>query len=172
MNHLNKLSRIKRVPFWIWYSRHELTHVLIGLTFAWFLREVWGEFSTRHVFWAVIGSVVLDADHLLYFFLYGRHEWYARESRRILRRGQIGTLINFWKNNHKQNTGLASHNIYFLAFFAGISFICAYFDLKSSLVFFGAIVLHMVFDMFDDLWALGRLNENWKRLRRKKVIVS
>jgi hypothetical protein len=27
--------------------------------------------------------------------------------------------------------------------------------------------LHFVFDIADDLWVLGHINENWKRFRRK-----
>lgn len=162
------LHRIHRIPFLIWYSKHELTHILIGLVFAWFLRELWMELSPRYIFLSIIGSLIIDADHLLYLFVYARHEWYSVEARKILRQGQIGTLLRFWRDNHKQNTGLLSHNIYFLIFFFCVSAASFYFDWKGAVVFFGAIVLHLLFDIFDDLWVLGKINENWKHLTRSQ----
>ena len=166
---MHHFYKIKRVPFVIWYSKHEITHLLIGLVFAWILREVWGVFSFYYVFLAAVGSLVIDVDHLLSFFTYGRKDWYAQEVRRILRQGQIGTLLRFWRDNHKHNTGLASHNVYVLAGFLVLAAVSTQFDWKASVIFFGAIFLHLVFDMFDDYWALGHLNDNWKHLRRNKA---
>lgn len=143
----------------------------MGLVYAWFLRELWNEFSLWYGFLAIIGSLAIDLDHAFYMFFYGRHEPYAQEARKILKAGQIGTFFRFMRDNHKHNTSLASHNIYFIAFFTIVSILAAQFDLKSAVAFFGAIVLHLIFDICDDIWVLGYLNENWKRLRRKKTTV-
>lgn len=163
------LSKIKRVPFVIWYTKHELTHVLIGLVYAWILREVWGEFSLYYGLLSVIGSLIIDLDHFLYFYVYGRHEPYSIEVRRFLRSGQIGTVFKYWRDNHKENTGLATHNVYFIGFFILWCFVASYFDWKASIAFFGAIGLHLIFDLGDDLWVKGYLNDNWKHLRRRKA---
>lgn len=163
------MRRITRVPYYIWYSKHEFTHILMGLLFAWFLREAWGEFSIRYVFIAIIGSLIIDIDHLLYCFIYGGHEQYAVEARKFLRQGQIGTMLRFWGDNHKHNIGLASHNIYVLGFLLSLSLVSWHFDWKVSVIFFGANVLHLCFDVVDDFWVLGKLNENWKHLRRRKT---
>lgn len=49
-----------------------------------------------------------------------------------------------------------------------LSAVSFHFDSKTGVVIFGSIVLHLLFDIFDDLWVLGHLNQNWKRLRRIK----
>ncbi len=166
MRHLHK---IKRVPFIVWYSKHELTHILLGLVYAWFLRELWNQFSWHYLWLSIFGSLVIDADHLAYAFTYGRHDIYSVEVRRILKQGQIGTLFKFWRDNHKHNTGLATHNMYILGFCLILGLISLFFDWKVRTVLFGAIVLHLLFDIIDDLWVLGRVNDNWKHLRHKKT---
>lgn len=156
------------MPYLMWYSRHHMIHILIGLVYAWILREWWNEFSFRYIVLALIGSEIIDMDHVIYMFFYGRHEAYAIQARNFLRQGQLGTLVKFLADNHKHNTSLASHNIYFLAAFFILAVVSFQFDWNASVVFFGAIVLHLLYDIFDDFWALGYMNENWKRLRRKK----
>lgn len=136
--------------------------------FAWFLRELWQQFEPRYIVLAAFGSVIIDIDHFLYYFTYGRHEDYAREARKILRAGQIGTYIKYCTNNHKNNTSLLTHNVYVMGFFVLMAFISFWFDWKARVVIFGAIVLHFVVDLVDDLWVLGHINDNWKRLRRKR----
>lgn len=163
------LLKVKRVPYIIWYSKHELTHVLMGLAYAWFLRELWGDFSSYYVFLAVFGSLAIDLDHLFFFFTYGRNEPYAREVQKILKQGQFTYLIRYWRDNHKNNTGLASHNVYVLGFFLIFTLVSFGFDWKARVIFFGAVVLHLLFDILDDVWALGYINENWRHLRRKKT---
>lgn len=147
--------------------KHTFTHILIGLVYAWILREWWQEFSFRYIYLAAVGSVVPDIDHFLYFFVYGRREWYAVEVKRLLKQGQVRTLAFFLANNHKYNTGLATHNVYFLGFFILLSLLSFQHDWKTGVVFFGVFVLHLLFDVVDDIWVLGHVNESWKRLRRK-----
>lgn len=165
---MHHLHRIKRVPYVLWYGKHELTHVLIGLLFAWFLRELWNEFSLKYGLFTIIGSLIIDLDHGFYLFFYGKHDQYALEAKKFLRQGQIGTLFKYFQDNHKNNTSLATHNIYFIGFFALISIGAFWLDMRSSLAFFGAVVLHLLYDVLDDLWVKGYINENWKHLRRRK----
>lgn len=163
-------SKIKRVPYLLWYSRHMLVHILIGMIYAWFLRELWGNFSFKNIIVAVIGSVIIDVDHFIYYFTYGRNEQYAQEVRKFLKQGLIGTYIRYCSANHKRNTSLLTHNVFILLFFIFLSGISFYYDWYARIVFFGAIVLHLIYDVVDDLWTLGYVNENWKRLRLKKRI--
>lgn len=149
-------------------GKHTFTHLLIGLVFSWVLREIWQELSGWYIFLSIMASILPDADHFVYFFTYGKKDWYAREVRKLLRQGQIRTLAFFLKDNHKFNTGLATHNIYYIAGFFVLSLVSFLHDSKTGVVIFGAIVLHLLFDVVDDLLVLGHINENWKRLRRKK----
>ncbi|MEK7165624.1 MAG: hypothetical protein AAB874_02350 [Patescibacteria group bacterium] len=164
------LHKIKSLRFYILHTRHHFAHLLIGLAFAWFLREWWNEFSLKYLILALIGSEIIDVDHLLYIFVYGRHEWYAIEVKKFLRAGQLRDVWAFLSTNHKHNTALATHNVYFIGFFLVLSLVSFQYDWKASLVIFGAIVLHLLFDIADDLWVLGYLNDNWKRFRRKANI--
>jgi hypothetical protein len=149
--------------------KHYGGHVMVGLIWAWILREIWHEFVPHLFLLAIIGSLVIDVDHLLYSFVYGRKDKFARQIRSYLRRGQIRNLWVFYRVQHKNNTGLLTHNIFFLGFFLIVSLLCFIFDLNSAFVLFGAIVLHLLTDMVDDIWVLGYLNENWKRLKKIKT---
>lgn len=164
--------RIGSVGWFVWQARHEFTHVLIGLMYAWFLREWWQELNFSYILLAAAGSVLIDVDHLLYWFLYGKNDWLAKEVRRLIRQGQLRNVWLLIKYNHKYNTGLATHNIYFIGFFFLLSITSFQFDWKTGVVLFGATVLHLLFDVTDDLWVLGHVNDNWKRLKRKKQAAS
>lgn len=157
----------------IWYSRHYFGHLAVGLIYAWLLREIWGYFSWRYVTLTLVGSAWIDVDHLLYSFTYGRHDAYAKEVRQMLYKGQIRSWFVFTSNNHKYLTGLMTHNIFFIGFFLVLSLACAFFDWNTGVILFGATVLHLMFDAAEDIIVLGYLNENWKRMpRRKRIILS
>ncbi|HCM37152.1 MAG: hypothetical protein UV61_C0013G0014 [Candidatus Gottesmanbacteria bacterium GW2011_GWB1_43_11] len=165
---MSPIRRLGRVGYdLIKVGKHTFTHLLIGLVYAWILRELWQQLSTWYITLSALASILPDLDHGLYFAAYGRKEWYALEVRKLLKQGQIRTLVYFMKTNHKYNTGLATHNIYFLGAFLVFALLSFTHDSKTGVVIFGAIVLHLLFDAIDDVWVLGRLNENWKRLRRR-----
>ena len=153
----------------IWLCRHYFGHFLVGLTYAWILREVWAQLSVKYIFWSLVGSTWIDLDHFLYAVSYGRHDWYGRQFRQFLKQGQIRQWIAFVSNKHKHLTGLMTHNIYFIVFFILFSVASFYFDWKLGVVLFGAKVLHLVFDLVEDLIVLGYLNENWKHWRKKST---
>ena len=52
-------GRIKGVGFLVWHGKHYLFHILLGLMWAWFLREFWQEFKVEWVVTAVELSSVL-----------------------------------------------------------------------------------------------------------------
>ncbi len=162
------VRRIKGLGFIFWHARHELYHILLGLVWAWFLREWWHHFSARWIWWSLFASLLPDVDHVLYFFLYGKKESYASTSRMLLKSRQWRNLVSFWENGHKQNTALATHNIYVVfLLFAGAA-VSSFIEWRLGVVLFGAMVIHYLFDIVDDILLLGKLNPNWKRLRRVK----
>ncbi len=152
----------------VWYSKHEFTHVLIGLVYAWYLREIWGEFSVRQIYWSVFGSLLPDVDHLIFFFFYGRSDPYSLQVKKFLHEGNFGRLISFVSLSHKKNTNLWSHNVYIVTvLFLGALF-SFQFDWKVGIILFGSMFLHFVFDIVDDILLLGGLNPNWKRWGRNR----
>lgn len=151
----------------VWIARHMGYHVLIGVVYAWVLRELWQEFNAYYIVLAVFGSVIMDADHVLYWFVYGRKDPYARQIKEFLKQGKIRTVITFTSDNHKSNTDLLSHNIYVICFFLFLSGLSFFKDLETGVVLFGSMALHLVFDAIDDVLILGEMNKNWKNPRWK-----
>src|SRR3989338_7158222 len=137
MKYLNPFRSSIRV---VWYSRHELYHVLIGIVYAWFLREAWGVFQWHQVLWSIFGSLLPDVDHLIFFFFYGRNDAYSLKAKSLLKHGGLSQLIPFLAREHKHNTNLWSHNVFVISF---------------------------LFDITEDLILLRALNPNWKRWGRR-----
>lgn len=165
MNMRRSVARLKGLGFILWHARHEFYHVLWGLVWAWFLRELWQEFNTRWIWLSVFGSLLPDADHLLYFFTYGKTNPYSRAAKEFFKTRQWRTLTTFIENGHKYQTELASHNFYFMAILFLLAFGSLFYEWRTGVILFGAMLLHYFFDVFDDVVTLGSLNPNWKRLR-------
>lgn len=163
MRYVRPLKSLSRL---VWYARHEFTHVLIGLVYAWFLREIWGEFNLRQILWSVFGSLLPDVDHFIYIFFYGRRDVYSLQVKQFLREGNLATLFSFLSRGHKENTNLWSHNVYIISFLLTAVFFSSRLDWQVGTILFGAMVLHFVFDIVDDLLILHSLNPNWKRWGR------
>ena len=162
-NSMRYLWTVRTAARLVFMSKHELTHVLLGLVYAWFLREWWGEFSVRQIWWAVFASLLPDVDHLIFFFFYGRNDPYSRQVKKLLRDGQVSSLFSYVMKGHKHNTNLWSHNIYIVFILLFVSFLSYQFDWKLGLVLFGAMALHFIFDIVDDFLILHGLNPNWRR---------
>lgn len=157
------VARLKGFGFILWQTRHEFYHILVGLLWAWYLREVWREFNPRWVAVAIFGSLIPDLDHFVYFLTYGKRDWYTKQVRVFMRAHQWRTLWKFVAQGHKYNTSLATHNYFFmttLILLSGISFI---YNWKVGVILFGAMVGHYAFDVLDDFVILGYVNPNWRR---------
>ncbi len=50
----------------------------------------------------------------------------------------------------------------------GLSLLSSRIDWEVGVILFGAMILHYLFDIFDDFVQLGAVNTNWKRWGRKK----
>lgn len=161
-------AKIRGMGFILWQSRHMAYHIMLGLLWAWFLRELWGEFNPKWLVTAAIGSVLPDADHLNYFFGYGRHDSYTQQILSHVKHRQWRSLFYFMSTGHKLNTSLQYHNIYVVGIFIALSAAAIIYDWREGVVLFGAIVSHYLFDIADDFVQLGELNVNWKRWGRPR----
>lgn len=157
------IARIKGLGYIFWHGRHMMYHVLLGLAWAWFLREMWGDFSWYRLFLALFGSFLPDIEHLLYFFAHGRSDEYSKQVKEFLRAREWRVLTSFVEQGHKYNTNLSYHNVYFVVFLLLLIIICFLANWEAWIVVLGAMVIHYLFDIFDDYRTLGYLNSNWKR---------
>lgn len=164
----NTLAKVRGAGFILWQSRHMAYHVMLGLLWAWFLRERWGEFNARWVWTAVIGSVLPDIDHFYYFFGYGRHDTYTQTVFSHVKKGEWRKLFYFVATGHKNNTSLSYHNIYVAGILALVAGLASFLDWRIGVVLFGAMVSHFLFDIADDVVQLGEMNDNWKRWGRPR----
>lgn len=166
---MRPIARIKGLGFVLWHARHEFYHVLLGLVWAWFLRERWSEFNSRWIWLSIFGSLLPDADHLVYFWGYGKQDQYARQIRQFLKNRQWRMVTVFMETGHKYNTDLASHNVYFMAILLVGSLFSSLYEWRVGVILFGAMLVHYIFDIGDDLLQLGHINPNWKRWGRVKA---
>lgn len=162
------IAKIRGLGFVLWHARHMGYHVLIGLVWAWIMREVWGQFNPKWILTSVAGSLLPDLDHLNYFIGYGRRDSYTKIIFDMLKNRQWRELALFVATGHKYNTNLAYHNYYTLIFLALLTAISSYFDWQSGFILFGAMVGHYLFDIFDDFVQLGQVNANWMRWGRAR----
>jgi ABC-type transport system involved in cytochrome bd biosynthesis fused ATPase/permease subunit len=157
------VARIKGLGFILWHTRHEVYHVLLGLIWAWFLREIWQQFNVQWIIVSIIGSLLPDLDHFLYFFVYGRKDMYSKQAKSFFKSREWRILWKFLEAGHKYQTDLATHNFYFIIFLLLLSLVSFFYDWKIGIVLFGAMLTHYLFDVFDDIVTLGYINVNWKR---------
>ncbi len=162
------VTRIRGLGFILWHGRHELIHILLGLLWAWFLRELWGELNIRWIAISVFGSLLPDGDHLVYFFIYGRRDAYSKLIRQLFRSREWRMLTVTLETTHKNNVNLATHNLAVVCFLILLCIAAYFFEWQTAVVLLGAMVTHYLFDVVDDLLVLGSLNPNWKRLGRGK----
>ena len=149
------MRRIKVAGYVFWQSRHMIYHVMLGLLWAWTLGGRWEI--------AVLGSLLPDVDHLNYFFRYGKNDTYTQQVFSHIKNRQWRMLFYVLATGHKFNTSLSYHNIYTVGVFLVLSVIASVIDWGSGVVLFGAMILHYLFDMVDDVIQLGSMNPNWKR---------
>jgi hypothetical protein len=159
---------MKGVGFLVWHGRHYLFHVLLGLMWAWFLRELWQVFEARWLFIAAIGSIIPDFDHMIYFTTYGKRDPYTKAIVTFVKTHQWRVLIRFIEKGHKYQVNLAFHNFYIMSATTILTALSFAFNFRFGVVLFGAMVTHYIFDAMDDWVVLGRINPNWRRWGRGK----
>lgn len=162
------IARIRGVGFILWHTRHHFYHILIGVVWAWVLREVWGEFQPRWIALSLIGSELPDMDHFVYFYTYGKKDQYSKLVKQLFANRQWRLLWYTLDKGHKYNTNLATHNYFTIGLLLVFSGAAYFFEWRATVVFLGAMILHYFFDIVDDFLILGAVNPNWKRLGRPK----
>jgi len=161
-------AKVRGLGFILWHSRHELVHILLGLVWAWYLREVWQQFNPRWIWTAVFGSLLPDVEHIIYFIVNHSKDEYAKLVVISLRQRQWRFLTMYVEKGHKNNTNLRFHNFYILSFLFILTTFALFIDKNAWVVLFGAMITHYLYDIFDDYLTLGYLNTNWRRWGRSR----
>lgn len=162
-------SKVRGAAFILWHARHEFYHVLLGLIWAWYLREQWNTYNGRWILLSVAGSLLPDIEHFLYFFTYGRKDTYTREIFSLLRDKSWRKLAAFIESGHKSNTNLVYHNYYFMGILLALALASSFLTWRAGVILFGAMIIHYLFDIIDDIITLGYINSNWRRWGRTKI---
>jgi hypothetical protein len=110
-----------------------------------------------------VGSLLPDVEHIYYHLILNRKKPYSREIKVLLKNREIGNLIKFLEENHKKSSFLPFHHV-FVAGMALLATLNAFiYGREGTVVFLGAITLHYLLDIGDDVMMLGKLNPNWTR---------
>jgi membrane-bound metal-dependent hydrolase YbcI (DUF457 family) len=145
------------------YTYHMVIHVLLGLVCAFIVMRAFPSANIYKIISiGILGSLIPDVDHLLYMFLYGRKSEYSKILKAFVKDKEFRKALHFVKDNHKNNTGIYSHNI--LSLILSIYLAWKLGDSRDSagfFVFFMSWSVHYVFDMFEDVLFLKRINPNW-----------
>lgn len=154
---------------------------------------------------AVLGGEILDIiDHPLHFFVYGRHQQHAVEAKKIFREEfrksynnnrflmpfdllraiasaitKTAKYLNEVEDDRKIK-GLWLHNVLALFLVAIVGFFVSLFVTASPcfVVFWGALLLHMICDILGDLWSVGHIDnwlwvipKNYRNFQRKNLYI-
>lgn len=160
--------RLRGVGSALWHTKHMLIHVGLGLMWAWILKGAWDEMSSRWVVISVVGSIIPDLDHMVYFFTYGKKDPYTKTIFSFIKKRKWSILISYIESGHKHNTNLAFHNIYAVGVLAISACILYIYDYRAGVVLLGSMILHFLFDIAEDVLLLGTVNKNWLRFGRPK----
>ena len=149
-------KRIKQIS----ENFHFLFHFLLGMSVYYMFYPTVPNKSALFAA-CFLATFLPDLDHFLYYYLYGRKTEYSKIVKDFLRTKQFKNWAKFCKSNHKNFSGLITHNILTPAISL---FLYSFLLDKGRIVsasFFLAFALHFVFDMFEDLLFFGKLNKNW-----------
>ena len=145
---------------------HMVIHLVIGVFIAIFVHRLFpfSSFSKTLVL-SLFGSWLPDIDHFIFFYIYGRNNEYSKIVRAFLRQFRLKEFASFAQNNHKELTGLYSHNLA-STFIAALIFFVLALDVHGykSVTFALAITMHFIYDIVEDL--LARAVRHGRRLSR------
>lgn len=163
------MTKIRGLGYLFWHARHMIYHLLLGVTWIWVIQDHIGIYSPTLLFISLLGSVFPDFEHLLFFFTYGKRDSYTKQIKGYINNRDWRVLIRFIEQGHKYNTTLRYHNVYAMMGLMGITALFYFIGSYTGFIFTGAMVIHYLFDILDDLATLGRLNKNWFRWGRGKL---
>lgn len=141
---------------------HHPIHLVVGLIIG-FIYYIFnpGLELDRILFFAGLGSLIPDIDHVLFMYFYGRSTEYAKIQKKYLKNFQIRKFINFSKNNHKKNKSVYTHNIITILVILFITITAKNSDHVYLAVFLISCIFHYILDIFEDFLYFGSLNSNW-----------
>lgn len=157
------MTKIRGLGFLFWNGRHMVYHLLLGAMWMWVVQDQIGIYSASLLLWSLFGSVFPDFEHLLFFFTYGKSDEYTAWVKTYIKHKDWRVLIRFLEKGHKYNTKLRYHNIYTIMLLSIMTIAFFRFQLYVGFIFTGAMTIHYLFDILDDLATLGKFNKNWYR---------
>ena len=142
-------------------------HIIISAVYAVGVAAIAGQgFDDPGIYIAsILGGEILDLiDHPLYHLVYRRNEENVVEARKILAKDGLRATISYLikMEDERKFVGLLLHNVISLSIAALIGIIAVFF-IRSPIygfIFLGAILLHMICDMYGDFKILGNY-DNW-----------
>ena len=143
------------------FLSHGFCHLYCGIGWCGLASWLIWEVNIGYIFLGILGSFIIDLDHLLAAYVYARNTKYSQGIRKHLNKLEVADCLRFTLANHKEFTHLFSHNVYLLLLL--ILSIRYWQDHPGWVFLAGAMVFHLLFDMIDDLIVKGRLNVNWFR---------
>jgi hypothetical protein len=157
------MTRIRGIGYLFWHARHMVYHFLLGSVWLWIVKDQTGVYSSSLLILVLFASIFPDFEHLLFFFTYGKTDEYTTWVKTYIKNGDWRVLVRFLEKGHKYNTKLRYHNIYTIMGLTSITILLFVVHAYTGFLFTGAMVIHYLFDILDDLASLGRLNKNWFR---------
>jgi len=140
--------------------RHYTQHLIVGMAVFLAFSAGLGMWSAELLLLLVIGTYVIDLDPLVFFFSHAHRLGFGKDLLVAIKKGNIKEMAIIATKHHKQMQGLYLHNfiggtivfiIFLVFFFQG--------DLRMTF-FLAGVIGHLVYDIFDDLYQLGHV-ENW-----------
>ncbi len=161
------MKKVKNLARIIYLARHHSVHQLLGLTYLVWIFSLWQiPLTAQYLLLGIICNELIDLDHFMYVFWYGRNSSYGKKFNNTLRKSGFIKAAQFMSEHHKRLTGVISHNVYVCATLALAATYCFSSRQIPQTILLGASAIHLGFDMIDDLWFLGHLNMNWFFPRR------
>lgn len=144
-------------------SMHAWTHVILGICWLYVLSLFMPQVMHHYVGLAILGALIPDSEHFFYIFFLKRNSPYSKTIKHLLKNKEVKETIKFINQNHKKNSFLPFHHMLVPVIVAIVAIVAFYGQKEGTLVFWGAIATHYIYDMFDDMLYLGHLNPNWTR---------
>lgn len=141
----------------------EIVHILFGVITGIIVYFLFPDSELDFIMLvSVLGAILPDIDHIFSIFIYNRKTDYSKTVRRFLNDKQFRKWAHFTKVNHKNNTGIYSHNIFAMLFVFIIALLFMFrYESASWSAFFLAWFSHYLWDILEDLIFFSKLNSNW-----------
>lgn len=153
-----------------WHAKHSVVHMTIGAIWYLYADYRFGGLPSSYLFIAIFSSVLPDLEHLYYLFISkNRHSDYTAQIKALLKKRQIISLFKLVEHNHKTQTFLLFHHIGVAFVFMLLAIWALVKQHEFLTIFYGGILSHYAFDIFDDFLVLKKLNPNWTRGLRKAL---